>query len=182
MTATRTCGNDASQITVNQYNVTQMERLIRNELQVASNIDVDLLASFNSMGTHFDDIVENDEYMMFDSVRNEVAFKRADSSGNFNTVFTIDDVTDVTLSVAPLNDTVDDKEGQPYKLFYKVSTSHYDYSGGFVLNNTKIGSDDSMNYCGTTNKTIHWGNSATNDNDYVFYYHREITGVESTSP
>ena len=171
---------DASEITINQYNITQMERLIRNELQVASNIDVDLLTNYQRYGTHFDDIVENDEYMMYDSVRREVVFMRADSSGTFNRVFTVSDVSDVSLSVTPLNDIAANKNEMPYKLFYKITTQHYVYSGGFMLNNTSIGSDDSMKSVGSTSRTLEWSEVPTTDNNFVLFYHREVTNVEDT--
>ena len=171
---------DASTITVDQYNTTQMEWLVRNELHVASKVDFDLASSFNPSGVHFDEIEEGDEYMMFDSVRKEVVFKRADSSSSFNDVFSVSDVNEVTLSVAPLNDITPEKDGQNYKLFYTISTSHYDYSGGFVLSNTAVGDGESMVYAGDTTKTINWGDQMPNDNDTVFYFHRESTGTTST--
>ena len=171
---------DASEITKNQYNVSQMERIIRNELQVASNIDIDLLASYQQYGAHYDSIQENDEYMMYDTVRREVVFYRADSSSSFNKVFSIGDVSDVTVSIAPLNDMAANKEGMPYKLFYKISTRHYDYSGGFVLNNTMIGMDDSMKSAPSQTMTIRWGDTPGGDNDFVLFFHRETTNVEDT--
>ncbi len=172
--------NDASEITVNQFNVTQMERLIRNEVVVASDIDIALGAGFNTGGAYSADVIENDEYIMYDSVTKSVCFKRADSSGNFKTVFVIDDVSEMQISVAPLNDVVADKDGQPYKFFYNVVTAHYEYSGGFVLNNTKIGSDESMQYAAVKTKTLNW-KSGSMDNDYVFAFHREVTDVPDSS-
>ncbi len=171
--------NDASEITVNQYNTTQIERLIRNELQVASNVDFDVAASFAPLGVHYDEVEEGDEYMMYDTLRKEVVFKRADSTSTFNDVFTVTDVNEVTFSVSPVND-VTPSDGQHYKLFYKISTGHYDYSGGFVLSNTVVGEDDSMVYAGSTNKKIVWTDGIPNDNDTVFYFHREKSAVEST--
>lgn len=171
--------NDASEITANQYNVSQMERIIRNELQVAADVDVDLLATFGTGGVHEADIEKNDEYMMYDPVRSEVVFLRADDAGTFKTQFSIEDVNEVKLSIAPLNDVVADKSNQPFKFFYTITTSHYDYSGGFVLSNTNIGNDDSMTYAGVKTKTINW-KVGSPDNDYVLYFHRENTGVEST--
>lgn len=171
---------DASEITVNQYNTTQMERLIRNEVVCGSNIDMALGVGYNPGGAYSGDVVENDEYIMYDAVAKTVYFKRATDTGSFKNVFLIDDVDEVQISVAPLNDVAADKTGQPYKLFYTIHTNHYDYSGGFVLNNTCIGSDDSMKYAVDKTKTLVW-KEGSSDNEMVFFFHREVTDVASTS-
>ena len=167
---------DASEITIDQYNTTQMERLIRNEVVVGSDVDFKLGSGFSTGGSY--SAVENDEYIQF--IGDSVVFKRADDSGKFSTVFTISDVKEVTFAVAPLNDTLADPSGQPFKFFYTISTSHYDYSGGFLLNNTRVKDDDSMKVAGVYTKKITWKKGST-DNDYVFFFHREVSDVTTSS-
>lgn len=196
---------DASNLTVDQYNVTQMERLLRNELQVASNIDITQSTTFKKVGGTYSsyDVQENDEYMIYDGVAGRVSFMRADKNKDYKAVFSISDVDSVQLSISPLDDSGATVKGQPYKLFYKVSTSKYDYTGGMVLANTSIDGKDDKSMAmakpvfGTT-KTIEWEKAQipagtsdseanniaynTKDNAYVICFHRDYTEVTSSTP
>ena len=180
---------DASDITVDQYNVTQMERLLRNELQVASNIDIAQSTTFKKIGDIYPsgyEVQENDEYMIYDETAGRISFMRADKDKNYKAVFSISDVNDVQISIAPLDDSGATVKGQPYKLFYKVSTSKYDYTGGMVLANTSIDGKDDKSMAmakpvfGTT-KTLEWSEGSA-DNAYVICFHRDYTEVTSSTP
>lgn len=176
---------DAKSITINQYNTTQLESLIRHEFQAASNIDVITLDLIN--GTYKSKVIEDDEFIYYDPTLKQVSFIRADSyksfkdgTGAYHTVFVISDVKKMTISVSPINNQAS-TAGQPYKLFYKIETSKYDYSGGLVLNNTSESKDSSMANCrtllGTTSPSLTWykpddDTVVNSDNGYVVYFHR----------
>lgn len=170
---------DASEVTQNQYNTTQVERFIRNELQVASDVDMVKLADYINTGYHVPDVEEGYEYMAFDQAASRIIFARGDDSHNFHSIYTLSDVNEVTLSVVPIDSA--DPDGKPYKLFYKITTSHYEYSGGIVLGNTVYGglSDHSMESAGTRN-TLHWVKGST-DNDFVLYFYREESQAASST-
>ncbi len=170
---------DASEITVNQYQTTQTERFIRNEFQTASNIDVAAGADFASGGIFSSAVKEDDEYVMYDATRKTVVFVRADSSKVFRSLMTIENVTDVSITIQPLD--LNDKVGKPYKLFYKITTKQYEYSGGIVLGNTCIGNakDKSMSMALTDTRTVEWKTGSA-DNGTVIYFHREETRSVST--
>lgn len=182
---------DAKTITINQYNTTQLESLIRHEFQAASNIDIMTLDLIN--GTYKSKVLEDDEFIIYDPTLKQVSFIRADkyksfkdATGAYHTIFTISDVKKMTISVSPMNNQ-SSTAGQPYKLFYKIETSKYQYSGGLVLNNTSESKDDSMVNCrsipelNTTSPSLVWykpdpnpdGTEVVNkDNTYVVYFHR----------
>ena len=165
---------DAGEITVDQYNTSQMERLIRNELQVSSGIDVVGVTNL-STGTGVT-IQPNDEYFAYDKSTKRLTFFRANESKAFKTRFVIDDVDEVTVNIAPLNGQ-DSSTTQPYKLFYTIKTSHYEYSGGIVLSNTKVDRTTSMTKIGVTNKTLHWTSAGGTDNDSAVFFHYEVSGA-----
>lgn len=177
---------DASKITVNQYNTTSMERLIRNEFQTASNVDVVAEVDIVGAGAVFaSEIGEGDEYMKFDEDSHRVTFMRANESGTFETIFTISDIQDASVTITPLNNSVADKSNQPYKLFYQMTTYHYEgdnaYSGGIVLGNTVVNgaNDKSMKKCLVDTITLDW-KSGSSDNGKVVFFHRDSSKYVST--
>lgn len=160
---------DASEVTVNQYQTTQMERYIRNELQTANSID--FLGLSEVMDEDYG-AEPGDEFLMYDSTRKSVVFMRADDDGIFQALLTIDDVSEATINISPLN--AAEPSGNPYKLFYKITTSHYDYTGGMLLGNTcgDKAKDHSMTV--TPSMGVHWG-IGSDDDQIVLAYLREET-------
>ena len=173
--------NDASKITVDQYNTSSTERLIKNEVQVASNIDIATVSNFELKD---DGIVENDEYIAFNQEKGTMSFMRADEDGNFQKVFSISGVDKVEFSIVPVDNSALDTTGQHYKLFYQIKTFHYDYSGGFILNNTTVGEDDSMKLANMDVDIdpvkVEWVMNGGDeyDNDKAICFHRET--IKST--
>lgn len=180
---------DAGNITTDQYNTTQMEKMIRNEFQACSNVNVVGLAEMQDGGAFFDDIKEGDEYMMYDPVAKRVMFMRFED-GNTQvpkTKLTIDGVRTATISIAPLDINATTSQNQPFKLFYSIQTEHehYVYSGGIVLSNTEYNgsNDESMKKTLVASKTIYWSNAEDNgDNALVVSFHRETTKVDIGTP
>ena len=181
---------DASELTVTQYNTTTMETFLRNEFQTASKIDVAAFTDFREGGLFASTVNVNDEFMMFDSNRHTVSFARADKNKQWQTLLTIDDVKQASITISPLNCESTDRKGQPYKAFYNITTTHYVYSGGIVLGNCIVG-DGSMKMAMSeiTPYTLNWGEEpmfdaegvqVTPDNDLIIYFHREMTKVAST--
>ena len=100
---------DASKMTIEQYNTTQMERLIRNELQVASNIDITNKTTFKKVGGIFPSgakVEKDDEYMIYDEALGKITFMRADENLDFKAVFSITDIKEVSFTIAPLSDSL----------------------------------------------------------------------------
>ncbi len=186
---------DASEITVQQYYTGQTERMIRNELQVSSGIDIkpaDQLANGQPLA---DSAVVSDGYVKYDSGTARLTFYRCETAGRYTEAFSVDNVSEVQISVAPLNDTVSDKSGQNYKLFYEVTTAKYTYSGGFVLSNTEVlGRGDTCFQVAGSASTAHtllWRSDAnggnTNNgspnygNSFALTYHRDKVAYNPTS-
>ncbi len=186
---------DASKMTIEQYNTTQMERLIRNELQVASNIDITNKTTFKKVGGIFPSgakVEKDDEYMIYDEALGKITFMRADENLDFKAVFSITDIKEVSFTIAPLSDSLAEASQKvPYKIFYTITTSKYDYNGGMMLSNTVVkGSgggaatqDKSWSYAttlfGNTQKTLKWTKDSA-DNSYVICFHRNVTEVATT--
>lgn len=183
---------DAGDITTDQFNVTHMEKLIRNEFQSCSNVNVVRLAEMQDGGAFFDDIEAGDEYMMYDANVKRVSFVRYEYNEghtqlNANTKLTIDGVRSATISIAPLDIGAASPQGQPFKLFYSIQTEHehYTYSGGIVLSNTEYNgsNDESMKRTLADSKSIQWLAAEDNDdNTYVVSFHKEGTSVDITPP
>lgn len=162
---------DAGQITTDQYNVTQMEKLIRNEFQACSNVNIVGLGEMQEGGAFFDEIEVGDEYMMYDYVTKRVMFMRYEDGNTEvpNTKLTIDGVRSASISIAPLDINAASPQGQPFKLFYSIQTEHehYVYSGGIVLNNTEYNgsNDESMKRTLESTKTIRWSADGSNEDN-----------------
>lgn len=181
---------DASNLTVDQYNTTTMERFLRNEFQTASKIDIGAYTDFRDGGLFASKVNANDEFMMFDVNRHTVSFARADKDKHWQSLLTIDDVKQASITISPIDCEATQKSGQNYKAFYKITTSHYEYSGGIVLGNCVVG-DGSMKMAMSELEpyTLNWGeepltdadgNALTAENDLIIYFHREMTKVLST--
>lgn len=175
---------DASDITIEQFNVGQTEKFIRHELAAASNINVITLENYQAER----DIVPDDEYIMFDisdddgalvtETSGTIRFIKYDEDGNEQSLYNISDVQRVEFSIVPVNEQ-EVTSGDNYKFFYNITTSHYTYSGGFVLSNTEIGSteDESMNigdeFIGGAQNIV-W-EAGGDYNDHVIFFHKELS-------
>ncbi len=171
---------DTGTITSDQFTTNQIERFIRNELQVASNVDVyDLVGGYpaDSAGSYTPK--ENDEYMFFDPSTSRLFFMKADETDTFHGVLTIDDVEDVSIEICPIDyqksrSGGSDAKNMQLKLIYNIKTSHYTYSGGMILGNTKTGVKGNMSdydpdtYCAS----LEWKDGSP-DNNLCVVFHSE---------
>lgn len=185
----------AAVLTKQQYYTGQTERMIRNEFQVASNVDIALAVGLENGKPLANEAKKNDEYMKYDPTMGRVTFYRANKDKEFSELFTIDEVNEVEISIAPLNDVVADKSGQNYKMFYIITTKNYEYSGGFVLSNTVVqGKEDkSFKKIGdpTNAHTILWrsdangGSNGTGSpnygNTFALMFHRDTSGYNAST-
>ena len=181
---------DTGTITSEQFTTSQIEKFIRNEFQVASNVDVLPLAgtspSFSVLGSSYTS-EENDEYLYYDSTLEKLYFMKCDSTGTFKGVLTIDDVQSVIIDICPIDYAKGQAGGEtaknmPLKMVYNIITTNYTYSGGIVLGNTKTGVTGNMSYCdpATYSVTVDWGASGTSNN-YAIIFHSE-TATEVSIP
>lgn len=160
--AVRDTVRDTGQVTTDQFNISQIEKYIRNELQVASELDI-----YDRDGTTNNPVVptgrslkEDDEYMVYDATNKCVHFIRMVNEGGTlkpKTRLTIDSVSYVSIKITPVNykaiqdyqaaidaggTATDPAKKKPLKLFYEIKGKSFTYSGGMILNNTKAGSPD----------------------------------------
>ncbi len=161
---------NSSKITTNQYTTTQMERFIRNEFQVANNVDIT-----NTLPTSGD---KYDEYMMYDATNKKVVFKKVttDGGGAYEDYLSLDGVKTVNISILPMD--VGTGGSDRYKLTYEIDTEEYQYKGGIVMGNVTSG-EDMASYPG--GKTIVWQDDSPNDNGQYITFHSE-TMKTTTSP
>lgn len=149
----------AADITAEQYTTTQIERFLRNEFQVAANVDV---ANFDGSAPSGATDAENREVMYYDADTNSVKFIRMNKAEAdalvYTEVLSIDSVKQVNISIVPVSVSATDKD--PYKLIYSIETEDYTYSGGIVLGNTFIGKDDSMSLWGPDPAKLVWTSDA----------------------
>lgn len=175
---------DASDITVQQFYTGQTERMIRNEMQVASGVDIKLADQLKNGNPLADQAKVGDAYIAYLPDQKKVTFYRCETDGSYTELFAVDNVTESRISIAPMNDLVSDKSGQNYKLFYEITTARYSYSGGFVLSNTEVLNNrvPCFSTAGSpaSAHTLLW-RSAGNDNNgspdygnaYALTFHRE---------
>ena len=158
--AVRDTVRDTSRVTTDQFNISQIEKYIRNELQVASKVDV-----YDRDGTSNLPVlpsgrtwVEDDECMVYDAANKCVHFmKVVDSAGTWQPRLTIPSVSYVRIKIVPVNykaikdyqdiidaggSATDPAKKKPLKVFYEIKGKSFTYSGGMILNNTKAGSPD----------------------------------------
>ncbi len=157
--AVQTTVRDTSKLTTQQFTTTQVERFFRDQLQIASNVDIylsdpsvdgDFVPDFeNGLTTQKDD-----EYIYLEVVHKDgdesnndpnnltgrLHFvKYTDGEGNTRGLLTVDDVEEVSITICPLNYDAylagEDIEDMNLKLMYKIKTKNYTYSGGIVMGN-----------------------------------------------
>lgn len=179
--------DNAKDITVQQYYTGQTERMIRNELQVASAVDIRVAELLKNGNPLADEAKLSDGYIDYDQDTERLSFYRCEANGSYTEKFTVDNVTEVQITIMPLNNAISDRSGQNYKLFYEITTSTYTYSGGFVLSNTEVQGrhDTCFRQIGAPADphTIVWrsasngGNTNTGSpdygNTYALVYHRD---------
>lgn len=179
---------DTNTITTEQFNSTQIERFIRNEFQVASNVDIYPIGggvpAYSALGRT---PVEDDEYLYYDSTTKKLYFMKCDDSGNFKGVLTIDGVEDVVIDICPTDYDAAmaggaTAQGMNLKLVYNIKTTTYTYSGGIVLGNTITGKDDNMAYTNPSSysDTLEWNENSA-DNNRCIVFHSE-TAEDPSSP
>lgn len=166
--AVRNTVADTSNVTTEQFNVSQVEKFIRNELQVASKVDIynkSALGDFSeypSSGTP----VKDDECMVYDPVNDCVYFNKFDGS-NWKIRLTLTSVEEVKIHITPVNykeaqdyqaaesagtSAVNNTKGTNLKLFYEINGTSFTYNGGMVLGNTKAGQDGNMTWYSDASK------------------------------
>ena len=191
---------DTSQVTTDQFNTSQIENYIRNELQVATNVDIYEKAGASSFTPNYPSgytVQDGDECMAFDPTNECVYFmKYSETEGIFKTRLRIDSVESVKISIAPLNyqaallyqaavdagtaPATNPVERDRLKLFYEIRGLDFIYDGGMVLSNTKAGHPD-MSYWTTEppyTENILWTNDSTlgaNQNNLVLAFHSEVS-------
>lgn len=160
---------NSSKITTNQYTTTQMERFIRNEFQVANNVDI--TGTLPTSGDKYD------EYMMYDATNKKVVFKKVttDGGGAYEDYLSLDGVKTVNISILPMD--VGTGGSDRYKLTYEIDTEEYQYKGGIVMGNVTSG-EDMASYPG--GKTIVWEDGSSDNGTYITF-HSE-TMKTTTSP
>lgn len=154
-----------SNITVNQYTTTQLEKFIRNELQIASTVEL-------VSGTPSTALYENDEIFYYKEDEKKLYFKKATADGGaYEDYLVLDSVNSVEFTIKPLKDETD----VALKFEYTIDTEDYQYSGGIVMGNTKYGTDF-MASCvslGSDGVTVTWEESSP-DNSKVLTFHSEV--------
>ena len=183
---------------------TQMEKYFRNQLQVASCIDVYTLSAgglpdFEPSGY---EPLKNDEFMYYKKAsstdpndKNSIMFIRFDEDGGakFHTVLMVDDVKDVSITICPIDyakayagGTVD-LSNMPFKFIYNIDATDYHYNGGLVLGNTRVEDGENLEYfnevadsAGSKRNlvSLKWGSMANNDNNKCILFHSAETEVE----
>lgn len=177
-------------ITSEQFHITQVERFIRNEFQVASNIDVfdiDPTSFTPNLTTTSRSAEQDDECMVFNPARKCVYFKKYDAdAGEFKLALTVTNVEKVNLTICPYdyNATVNGGalDGKPLKLIYEIIATDYTYSGGMILGNTNVGEGADLKEYELAEPPytvqILWDQDATNIwNSKCIYFHSEKTEV-----
>lgn len=191
-------------ITAEQYSSTQMEKYFRNQLQVASCLDVYTLSAgglpdFEPSGY---EPVKNDEFMYYKKAsstdpndKNSIMFIRFDEDGGakFHTVLMVDDVKDVSITICPIDYAkayaggAVDLSNMPFKFIYNIDATDYHYSGGIVLGNTRVEDGENLEYfnevadsAGSKRNlvSLKWGSMANNDNNKCILFHSAETEVE----
>ncbi len=190
--STRDLGNTAAE----QYSTAQAERFLRNEFQVASNVDVlDLTTSGSSKVPNFAGaspygstyaVQEDDEFLYFNDGR--LYFMKADESKTFKNVLTIDDVEEVTIDIYPIDYAKAEAGGASakdlqLKMVYNIKTTEFVYSSGIILGNTKTGRGKNMAWADSTNymANLNW-KSGSSDNTSCIFFHSETTRQEDPTP
>lgn len=162
--------------TAEQYATGQVEKFIRNEFQVASNLGI-----YTGTPTS---VNKNDEYVCFNATDKTVEFKKVLSDGgNYETYLTIDSVKRVTIDIKPLDTTNPDS---PFKLVYTIDAENYTYSGGIVIGNTRSGDKIAGPTASYDQKTITWGfeddgTTPCGDNNACITFHSETKSVTSST-
>lgn len=170
-----------SEITANQYSTTQIEKFIRNELQVGSHIDVDSIPStaYETNGVLLDEI------MYYDESEEKLYFKKSEGNGQpYNDYLVLDSVNSVKFTVKPLKAEEDSK----LKFEYVIDTEDYQYSGGIVMGNTAFkigGGDDFPRGMGASDEVIVEWTESSPDNSKALIFHSEVmtpTSASSSGP
>ncbi|MDE7390754.1 MAG: prepilin-type N-terminal cleavage/methylation domain-containing protein [Lachnospiraceae bacterium] len=174
-----------SEITVDQYNTTQVERFIRNEFQVASGVTIDTTVPVSGD--------KDDMICYYDAGQKRVCFSRVMvDGGNYEDYLTIDSVESVQIKFNKLDiSTNPDAGSKPYRMTYVIDTLDYQYSGGIVLGNTCPDDGASFdNMAGglpDTGATINWGDDNSSGtpvpystNSTVIKFHSEVAAEVST--
>lgn len=166
-----------SDITVNQYTTTQLEKFIRNELQIASTVE--LVSGAPSTATY-----ENDEIFYYNKDEKKLYFKKATTDGaSYSDIasnyLVLDSVNSVKFTIKPLKDEAD----APLKFEYTIDTEDYQYSGGIVMGNTKYGTDfmASCETLGPDGVTVTW-KEGSSDNSKVLTFHSEVMTPVTSGP
>jgi len=184
-------------ITTEQFHITQVERFIRNEFQVASHVDVfDLdtttyTPNFTAVGYT---PVQDDECMVFDQANKCVYFKKYnETTSTYVVALTLTNVEEVHLTICPYDYAAvtggassASVDGMKLKLIYEIVATDYTYSGGIILGNTAAGVDDNMaQYAGTTPQytaKLLWNQDTTNlSNNKCISFHSEKTAIVSST-
>lgn len=150
---------DTSEIVTDQHSTTQVERFLRNEIQVGSNVDcydVDY-TSFAPDSVINGLLEQNYECILYDATTKSVVIKKIQddkstyTTSDFKQLLTIQNVEKMTIDIYPINrgsaTDIADYDGKKLKLVYKIEATDYTYSGGMVIGNSCIdGSSADMGY------------------------------------
>ena len=192
---------NTSKVTTDQFSISQVENYIRDELQVATNIDIyEKNASGNAPAYPASYVVQDgDECFYFDSSEKCVYFmKYSEAESKFKSKLRIDSVKSVTIEIVPVDyqaaldyqaaqvagtapATVPYRK-QPLKMFYTIEGDAFTYTGGFVLSNTKALAPD-MSWHTTEPpccEKLVWSvdpdtGSISSDSKYVVAFHSEVS-------
>lgn len=192
--------------TTDQFNISETEKYIRNELQVASAVDI-----YQRVGTSNvpqlpsgKTLEPNDEFIIFDSAEGCVYFVKVNEAKAYETKLKISDVKSVSLNISPVNykqaktgGSPADVAGSKLKLVYKIQgpSEVFEFSGGMILNNTRAGrgitgqvQDQDMHFYTDPGSPpysaeLNWTTTKANnedDNIYILKFHSEYS--KDTTP
>lgn len=188
---------DTGDITAEQFNVSQIEKFIRNELQVASNVDIYNKASTGNLPQYptSHTLAEGDECIVYDAANKYVYFFRVDDTGAWKERLKLTSVEKVHMVICPVNykaaqdyqaevdagntAAVNTTEGTKLKMFYEIDAGAFTYTGGMVLNNTKAGKSGNMTWYTSTPPycaDITWDTTdSEGTNNLCVCFHTDVT-------
>lgn len=197
--AVQTTVRDTGEITTDQHSTTQVERFIRNEIQVGSNIDCYYLdtSAYVPDSAVSGELEQNYECIMYDPTTKSVIIKKITedkstyTTSDFKQLLSIQNVEKMTIHIYPINQgsatNVDDYEGKKLKLVYTIEATDYTYSGGMVIGNSSIdGTSGDMKYYASDpsvfgvsdiySAELTWSadTSVANDNDVCVCFKSEV--------